>query len=366
MDEGQKYHRPENPNEVWVRIKSPWPLRKRAGILSAFALIAILAVIIFSFIWVQRQLNPPGPEGVEVLVEIPDGASINDISRILTDKGVVSNFTVTRFWWRNAGPYSAGTYTFYENMSVNSAKRILDRGPIASFELITLPEGLWLSDIEQRMLAELPDFNKLELDAALRGNLIRSRYQPAEIDSLEGLLFADTYQIDESGISDEFGLVQRMVNKFDSVLDELEYNQAPALLGYSPYEVIIVASIVEEEARVPGDRAKIARVMYNRIANNMRLDVDATVLYAIGEHKSELTVTDLALDSPYNTRLNRGLPPTPISSPSRSALEAALYPAEGNWLFYALADTNGSHYFTDDFDDFLDQVQKSRDLGLFE
>ncbi len=356
----------KNPNEVWAHIKKPWSMRKRVAVLSAFAFVAIFISAISGVIWVQRQLNPSGPEGVEVLVEIPDGASINDISRILTDKGVVSNFTVTRFWWRNAGPYSAGTYTFNENMSVNSAKKILDQGPIASFDLITLPEGLWLSDIEQRLLASLPDFDKLELDAALRGNLIRSRYQPAEIESLEGLLFADTYQISESGVDDEFGLVQRMVNQFDSVLDELGYSQAPALLGYSPYEVIIVASIVEEEARVPEDRAKIARVMYNRIANNMRLDVDATVLYAIGEHKSELTASDLRIDSPYNTRLNRGLPPTPISSPGRLALEAALYPAEGDWLFYVLADADGRHFFTPDFTDFQNQVRRSREQGLFE
>ncbi len=351
--------------ETWVNTREPWSRRKRILVFSSIAAAVFLVVALLGSVWLLRQLNPPGPEGQEVAVEIPVGASLNDITRILTDKDVVSNFTVTRFWWRNEGPYSPGTYTFRENMSVNSARRVLDAGPVVQVGFVTLPEGLWLSEIEQRLLARLPDFNRLELDAVLRGNLIRSKYQPENITSLEGLVFPDTYEVDSLGQNDEAGLVGRMVSQFDSVLDNLDYISTPQRVGYTPYEVVIIASMVEAEARVAEDRPKIARVIYNRLARGMRLEIDATVIYALGERRSQITATDLEVDSPYNTRRNTGLPPTPIAAPGRAALEAALNPAEGDWLFYVLQDRDGTHFFTSDFDAFLDQVRKSREEGIF-
>ena len=146
---------------------------------------------------------------------------------------------------------------------------------------------------------------------------------------------------------------------------EVGYTQAEALTGLTPYEAIIVASLIEEEAKVPEDRAKISRVIHNRIEQGMKLEIDASVIYALGRHTTELTFADLNFDSPYNTRLNPGLPPTPIAAPGRAALEAAINPAEGDWLFYVLADEDGSHFFTDDFDEFQQQVAKSRAEGLF-
>ena len=211
----------------------------------------------------------------------------------------------------------------------------------------------------------LPEFDEAELNSALYGGSIRSSFQPEGNINLEGLLFPDTYQVGEDDFEDEAGLVSRMAEQFDDVAAELGYNEAQTRIGLTPYEVIIVASMVEEEARVPEDRAKIARVIYNRIARDMRLEIDATVLYAIQQHTAELTQADLAVDSPYNTRLYKGLPPTPIATPGRASLEAALNPAEGDWLFYVLADADGSHFFTDSYDEFLNQVNRSRAEGLF-
>jgi len=178
-------------------------------------------------------------------------------------------------------------------------------------------------------------------------------------------MFPDTYQIDEDLQADEAAMVARMVTLFDDVATELGYSQAQALTGLTPYELIVVASLIEEEAKVAEDRAKISRVIHNRIAEGMKLEIDATVIYALGEHTDELTFSDLNLDSPYNTRLNPGLPPTPIAAPGRAALEAALNPVDGPWLFYVLADEDGSHFFTDDFEEFQSQVAKSQAEGLF-
>jgi UPF0755 protein len=133
----------------------------------------------------------------------------------------------------------------------------------------------------------------------------------------------------------------------------------------TPYDALIVASLVEAEAKVPEDRPKIARVIYNRLAQGMTLGIDATVLYALQERGDTLTQSDLATDSPYNTRVNRGLPPTPINSPGQASLEAALAPADGDWLYYVLTDADGHHYFTNSFSDFQRAVDDARDRGVF-
>lgn len=353
-------------NETWVRFRRPWPLAARL-LLLAIILFGVLGSAVFiAYSWVRNQIDPPGPPGQQVLVAIPQGASTNDIARILADESVVANALVTRFAWRGDGPYQAGDYQFNQNMSLTEAEAVLAAGPLVlPGKSVTLPEGLWLTDIAARLLDAFPEFNEAELNAALYTGSVRSSLQPEGNINLQGLLFPDTYQVGEDDFEDEAGLIARMAEKFDEVVAELGYSEAPTRIGLTPYEVVIVASMVEEEARVSEDRARIARVIYNRLAQDMRLEIDATVLFAIQRHTADLTVEDLAVDSPYNTRLYKGLPPTPIATPGRAALEAALNPAEGDWLFYVLADADGSHFFTDNYDEFLEQVNRSRAEGLF-
>jgi UPF0755 protein len=352
----------------WVRLPKRWSFIRRS--LLIFLVVAGLIIVAALLVnnWLQNQLDPPGPAGEEVTVEIPTGASTNDIARILAEEGIVANSTVTRFYFRfrSDEEFQAGEYTFNTNSEVWSVREVLEGGPLpAVFESVTIPEGLWLTDISSRLLDSLSAFDPTELELAVVGGGIRSKFQPEGNISLEGLMFPDTYQVDEDLQADEAAMVARMVAHFDEVATEVGYSQAQALTGLTPYEVIIIASLIEEEAKVPEDRAKISRVIYNRIAQGMKMEIDATVIYALGEHTTELTFADLNFDSPYNTRLNPGLPPTPIAAPGRAALEAALNPADGPWLFYVLADEDGSHFFTDDFDEFQNQVNKSRAEGLF-
>lgn len=352
----------------WVRLPKRWSFARRALVvfLGVGALIIVVALLANN--WLQNQLDPPGAQGEEVAVEIPEGASTNDIASILADEGVVANSTVTRFYFRfnSDQEFQAGDYVFNKNSEVWSVREVLEAGPLPPvFQSVTIPEGLWLVDISSRLLDALPSFDPAELDLAIKGGGIRSKFQPEGNISLEGLMFPDTYQIDEDLQADEAAMVSRMVTQFDDVATELGYSQAQALTGLTPYELIVVASLIEEEAKVAEDRAKISRVIHNRIAEGMKLEIDATVIYALGEHTDELTFSDLNLDSPYNTRLNPGLPPTPIAAPGRAALEAALNPVDGPWLFYVLADEDGSHFFTDDFEEFQSQVAKSQAEGLF-
>ncbi|MGH9193023.1 MAG: endolytic transglycosylase MltG, partial [Acidimicrobiales bacterium] len=162
-------------------------------------------------------------------------------------------------------------------------------------------------------------------------------------------------------------VIQRMVAQLDSTLTELDIEGRAQALGLTPYQLLTVASLIEEEAGTDEDRPRVARVIYNRLAEEMPLQIDATSCYVKNEPGGcRLTEADLASDSPYNTRNRQGLPPTPIASPGRASIEAALNPADGDWLFYVLdaeAD-DGSHFFTADIDEFNQARARCREAGL--
>jgi UPF0755 protein len=199
-------------------------------------------------------------------------------------------------------------------------------------------------------------------DELVRSGAYRSTFQPDGVASLEGLLFPDTYRLEEG--DDEEDLLSRMIGTLDGIATELGYADAESRTGRTPYEVLIIASLVEAEAKVDEDRGKIARVIHNRLDEPMSLGIDATVYYALGRKGGSLTQRDLEVDSPYNTRNRAGLPPTPIAAPSRASLEAAIAPDDGPWLYYVLADESGVHAFSEGYDEFLDNVAAAEEKGL--
>ena len=353
-------------DDAWTRFRRPWGFWRRLLVLAGGLALVLGGAYWWGNSWLQRQLDPPGEPHGRFLVEIPNGAGVNDIARILANEGVVANATIARLWWRDAESLQAGDYYFAENMSVDQARAVLEAGPIPpAFESITIPEGLWLREIADRLLDSLPEFDPVELQAALNDGRIRSRYMPAEIDSLEGVLFPDTYQVDEAGVSDERALLARMVDQFDTVAAQIGYDDALERIGLTPYQLLVAASIVEAEAARSEDRPKVARVIYNRLNAGMPLQMDATVLYAIGQRKSSLTLTDLDVDSPYNTRKFPGLPPTPIAAPGRESLAAAMNPEPGEWLYFVLVERDGTLFFTVDYDEFLVRAADARARGVF-
>ncbi|HUS62062.1 MAG TPA: endolytic transglycosylase MltG, partial [Acidimicrobiales bacterium] len=132
----------------------------------------------------------------------------------------------------------------------------------------------------------------------------------------------------------------------------------------TPYEILVVASLIEEEARVPEERPKMARVMYNRLKAGIPLGIDATSRYEAVISGRDRGDVDFTSSSPYNTRKQRGLPPTPIASPGRASIEAALNPADGPWIYYVLEDEEGHHFFTDSNSEFVNAKQRCKERGL--
>ncbi|MPY95114.1 MAG: endolytic transglycosylase MltG [Acidimicrobiia bacterium] len=350
----------------YVRLpRRPGALRR---VVFGAGLVVLLAVVTATAAgwWVLRQIDPAGPPGEAVTVTIEEGQSAQEIADLLDDAGVVSHARLFREYlrFRGAGDraFQAGPYAFNRSSSMGEALAVLEHGPgqPAAYQL-TMPEGLRVEEMAG-VLSNVPWFTPEAVDEAVLGNVVRSRFQPAEVATLEGLVFPDTYQVEE-GMT-PVDAVTRAVGQLDAVATELSLEQRAAELGYTPYQVLTIASLIEREASVPEDRAKVARVIYNRIGAEMRLDIDATVVYALGGKTGPLTQSDLETDSPYNTRLYPGLPPTPIAAPGRASIEAALSPEPGDWLYYVLADSDGRHYFTEDYDDFLAAVEEAHEKGL--
>ena len=198
--------------------------------------------------------------------------------------------------------------------------------------------------------------------AIAQSGTIHSQFQPPGSTSLEGLVFPDTYFVEPG--DNEAKILNKMVAAFDQMASSVGVQDAAAKAGVTPYDVITVASLVEEEAKVDDDRGMIARTIYNRLQKNMKLGIDATVEYAIGTHKPRLTASDLEVDSPYNTRKYAGLPPTPIAAAGQKSLEAALNPTPGPWLYYVLIDPSGKHAFATTDAEFEQLVRQARAKGL--
>ena len=279
----------------------------------------------------------------------------------------------------------AGDYTFNENMGFEDVLTVLSGEPAPAapfvFAKITIPEGLRWTEMAARLVERNPDFNRGELETAFAEVAAESDYLPdpiedqgsgqdPEVRTAEGLLFPATYDIAPRYIDDEYDFLRRLSDEFDKRFSRLldDPGMSPELeeLGLRPYDVVVVASMIEEEALISEDRPKIARVIYNRFAADELLGIDATACYAVGKPCAELTSEDIDLKSPWNTRAVRGLPPTPISAPGEASLRAALQPAEGDWMFYVLTDSDGvagAHHFSVTEEEHQRHVKICRDLG---
>lgn len=354
---------PDEPDGVTKRTQ-----RRFARWLVVLAVLVVLVLVAVggAGLWVKGQIDPSGPPGEEIAFEIPKGASTSAIADQLAEAGIVSSGEIFRWYLRfnGGGPFEAGQYHLAKNSAMGDVVDVLELGPdLPPAVSLTIPESLWVEEVALRVdeVDHLDGARFLEL---VNSGAVRSLYQPDGVTTMEGLLYPETYRIEDT--EDEEAVLRRMVDTFDQVATEVGLADSPATVGLSPYEVIIIASLIEAEAKVDGDRAKIARVIYNRLEQEIPLGIDATFYYALGLDRkgTSLRQSDLEIDSPYNTRLNTGLIPTPIAMPRRASLEAALNPEPGPWLYYVLADAEGNHAFSESYDEFLADKRAAEQAGL--
>jgi UPF0755 protein len=291
--------------------------------------------------------------GDPVEVAIQPGWNAERIAGELERVRVVRSASVFRVFMRIRGvgaDLKAGEYRLRRSMPYTELVAALEDGPEVRFARLVIPEGLTLQQTAERVgkathISE-KDFLKEATPATVRPEIL-----PRNLRSLEGFLYPDTYFVTEKESAAD--LVRRLVEEFEARTADLDWQRAKS--GLDPYEVLIVASMIEEEAKADDERVKISAVIHNRLEKDMKLEIDATVQYAVGDYSGEpLAQSQIDFDSPYNTRLYAGLPPGPVDSPRVSSIEAALEPADTDDLFYVLTPDCRHHFFTSDYDEFLE------------
>lgn len=349
--------------------------RKGRGLKGCAAVLVALVVLLGGFYvaltqgvsWVADQFQGPedypGPGTGSVEFTVNEGDTVAQIGRNLKAEGVTAS--VQAFIDAAAGePDSAGiqvgAYELQREMRAADALEVLiDPDNLIGFPTVTVPEGLRLTEIVST-LAKNTDFPEQAWNRALQ--------QPDKIGlpdyaggNAEGYLFPATYEI-RPGMKPA-GILKMMVDRWREAAEAADLEAKAAELGHTPAELMIIASLVEAEGR-GDDMPKIARVIYNRLdgpgdkgGTNGTLGIDASIAYGLGlsPGSTELTPEQLAEDTPYNTRINAGLPPTPIEAPGDDAIEAAANPADGDWYYYVTVDlSTGETKFYEDYDGFLE------------
>lgn len=303
--------------------------------------------------------------GRDVEIVVPEGASARTIGNLLVEAGVISSSTQFETAVRTAGvdaALRAGTYELVTGMDVDDVIDVLRRGPVVVTFDVTIREGLRVTEILD-VLADASGTERAAFEAALLGGEVETslREMPAEptLSDWEGLLFPDTYTFaTDAGPA---SILRRLAATAEERVGGIDWS-ALEERGFTVYEGIVMASLVEAEVRVGEERPVVASVLYNRLADGQKLDIDAAVLYGLGTRDPK--AFDSTSESPYNTYRIPGLPPTPIAAPGRAALEAVAHPAETEYRYYVLTDTDGSHAFAVTYEEHLANVAASRAAGV--
>jgi UPF0755 protein len=347
--------------------------RKGRGLKGCLAVLVALVVLVGGFYvaltkgvsWVSDQFQGPedfpGPGTGSVEFTVNEGDVVAQIGRNLKEEGVTASVQAFIDACQDeCSGIQVGAYELKKEMKASDVKEVLvDPGNLIGFPTVTIPEGLRLTEIvstlaqntkfpEQAWTRALNQPDKLGLPDYAEGNA-------------EGYLFPATYEI-KPGMK-PVAILKMMVARWRQAADEAGLEEKAAELGHTPAELMIIASLVEAEGR-GDDMPKIARVIYNRLdgpgdkgGTNGTLGIDASIAYGLGlsPGSTELTPEQLAEDTPYNTRINAGLPPTPIEAPGDDAIAAAANPADGNWYYYVTVDlSTGETKFYEDYDGFLE------------
>jgi UPF0755 protein len=348
------------------RNRSSWAKRIAGLVAVAIA----LGMIGLSVLLIRGPETAPdeyaGGGSGEVTVVVSSGDTLTEIARKLEDAGVVlnsQNFVDAASVDERASSIGPGKYTMKREMnSVDALELMLDPASRADSRLV-LPEGLRLEQTVA-IAAEATSLPKSDFQKVLR--------QPEDLglpswakDRPEGFMFPATYDL--TGEETAKATIKMLVKRFNQASADVGLEEGASAVGLNPYQALIVASLLQAEV-TPGDFAKAARVIYNRLDAGMPLQLDSTVSYALGINDIQLNEDQLATSSPYNTYVRKGLPPRPINSPGEAAMEAALNPAKGKWLYFVSVDPRtGETKFAKSYDKFLELKREfQRNLAEYE
>lgn len=299
-----------------------------------------------------------------VVVQVKAGDSAFQIGSTLLKQGVVKSvraFTDAAKGNPRSRNLQPGFYGLRARMSgVSALARLLDPKSRVKGR-VTLPEGISTAKVVDR-LVQFTDLKRADILAALANPAVLGLPAYAR-GNVEGFLFPSTYDVEPK--SGAVAALAMMTERFQEQAAGLNLESGAREIGLSAYEVIKIASIVEAETPLDADRGKVARVVLNRLAKGMPLQLDSTVNYIREEKRARLSLADIGVDSPYNTYKHKGLPPTPINSPGAKAIEASLAPEDGDWLYFITIDKAGHSLFTSSYDAFLAAKAKAQREGVY-
>ena len=326
--------------------------------------IAVLLAIVLAIAWFANSLFQPfkGDGGDTVRVTIPQGSTLSQIADRLEQAGVIEDagfFQLRARLTGHSGDLRPGSYELRKDMSFTAALDALQEGVPPNVVQVAIPEGLSRTEIRP-------------LTKGLRGNYVRASRRSRELNptkykaprgaSLEGFLFPSTYELKKGRPVKQ--LVNEQLAHFKENFGRVDMSYARRK-NLTPYDVLIIASLIEREAMVAKERPLIASVIYNRLHDGIPLGIDATVRFVTGNWKRPLRQSELANPSPYNTRVHAGLPPGPIGNPGLASIKAAARPAKTKYLFYVVkVDSCGEHKFakTDaEFQAYVNEYNRARE-----
>lgn len=345
--------------KIIERQKEAKIVRKVVWRVSITLVLLVMAVFAGGYFYINNALKPVDPSSEKkITVNIPIGSSSTGIAQILEDKGIIKNAKVFKYYvkLKNESGFMAGEYELSPSMTFPDIVSSLKTGKVVEEVVfkITIPEGKQLKEIAL-IISEKTSYTEKEVWEKLTDkdfvNELMQQYPTLLTDdilhenikyALEGYLFPATYSFYKENPSIE-EIVKVMLDKTKQVL--LEYSGEMDENDLSVHELLTMASLIEEEATEQVHRDQIASVFYNRVETGMPLQTDPTVLYAKGEHKAKVYYKDLEIDDPYNTYKYPGMTPGPIANAGVSSIEAALYPADTDYLYF-LATPSGQVLFS--------------------
>lgn len=334
---------------------------KRKTLLIALPIILVLAVAVAGVVFAVSSCSSEEvtiEPGIAVTVTIPQGSSTNEIANILKKAQVISSTQdfITEVQSINAEQsLKPGTYELVTLMDLPLLVDTLVAGPVENGTRLTIPEGLTAEQTAEMVEASCGIAQADFLALVYSADTYLADYPFLEgvyNNSLEGFLYPKTYSIPEDATADT--IIRILLDQFAIETSELDLSYATEH-GMNLFNVVTMGSLIEKETAADDERPLVASVMYNRLREGMKLQIDATIVYILGSDftAGEVSYDDLEIESPYNTYLVYELPAGPICSPSIASLEAAAHPAETNYFYYVLTSTEGYHTFCETEEEFL-------------